>query len=146
ECNCEPQRPQSCLGGGIELRELGDGGDLAQQPQRVETALFDRGRRPRQLRGPAELALDFLDELPDLGGGGFRLLALDADERDLVLLIIEQDVENAIGYQGNTDHRDEQRDVFGEQSSAGLWDGGFGHRLLRRVRTCVLTRVSSTHE
>jgi hypothetical protein len=32
------------------------------------------------LRGPAELALDLLDELPDLGGGGFRLLALDADE------------------------------------------------------------------
>jgi hypothetical protein len=31
------------------------------------------------LRGPAELALDLLYELPDLGGGGFRLFALDAE-------------------------------------------------------------------
>jgi len=32
---------------------------------------------------PAELALDLLAELSDLGGGGFRLFALDADERRL---------------------------------------------------------------
>jgi hypothetical protein len=38
------------------------------------------------------LALDLLDELADLGGGSFRLFALDMDERRLVLLVIEQDV------------------------------------------------------
>jgi len=48
------------------------------------------------LRRPAKLAFDLLDELADLGGGGFRLLALDADERDLVFPIIEQNVKNAI--------------------------------------------------
>jgi len=69
--------------------------------------LLDRSRRPRQLRGPAELALDFLDELADLGSGGFRLLPLDADERGLVLLIIEENVENAVGQQCEADDRDE---------------------------------------
>src|SRR5262249_61013477 len=97
-------------------------------------------------RGPAELALDLLDELADLGGGSFRLFALDADERRLVLLIIEEHVENAVGQQGDADHRDEQRHVFGEQASAGLCDGGFGRRWPRRGRTCLLTRVFSTHE
>jgi hypothetical protein len=87
-------------------------------------AWADRARRPRQLRGPAELALDLLDELADFGGGCFRLLALDADQGSLVLLIIEQDVENAVRYQRDTDHRDEQRDVFGEQAPTGLCDGG----------------------
>ena len=131
----QPRHPQPLFAGGVELSELGDGGHLAQQPQGVEAALLDRARRPRQLRGPAELALDLLDELADLGGGGFRLLALDADQRRLVLLIIEEDVENAVGHQRDTDDRDEQRDVFGEQASAGLCDGRFGRRLLRRVST-----------
>src|SRR5262249_37813885 len=108
-------------------------------------AVLDRARRPWQLRGPAELALDLLDELTDLGGGGLRLFALNADERHFVLLIIEEDIENAVGHQRDTDHRDEQPDVFGEQSSAGLCDWGFRRRLLRRARTCVPTRVFPTH-
>src|SRR5262249_35368654 len=57
-----------------------------------------------------------------------------------------EDVEIAFGQQGNADHRDEQRDVFGEESSASFCDRGFGRRLLRRVRTCVLTHVFSIHE
>src|SRR5262249_60862276 len=93
-----------------------------------------------------ELDLDILDELAALGGGGFRLFALDADERRLVLLIIEEDVENAVGQQRDADHRDEQRDVFGEQAPAGSCDRRFGRRWLRRVSTCVLTRVSFTHQ
>src|SRR5262249_39799490 len=126
--------------------ELGDGGHLAQQPQGIEAALFDRARRPRQLRGPAELALDLLDELADLGGGGFRLFALDADERRFVFLIIEEDVKNAVGQQGNAARRAERRGFLVERSSACFCDGGFGRRLLRRVRTCVLTHVFSIHE
>ena len=93
----QPRDPQTLFAAGIELRKLGNGRHLAQQPQRIEAALLDRPRRPRQLRGPAELALDLLDELADLGGGGFRLFALDADKRRLVLLIVEEDIENAVG-------------------------------------------------
>ena len=129
----QARHPQPLLAGRVELRQLGNGGHLAQQPQRIEAALLDRARRPRQLRRPAELALDLLDELADLGGGGFRLLALDADERRFVLLIVEEHVENAIGQQSDADHRDEQRDVFGEQAPAGFCDGSFGRRRMRRI-------------
>jgi len=74
------------------------------------------------------LALDLLDELADLGGGCFRLFALDADERCFVLLIIEEDVENPVGQQGDADHRDEQRNVFGKQTPAGFWNRNFRRR------------------
>ena len=110
----QPRDPQPLLAAGVELRQLGNGGHLAQQPQCIEAALLDGARRPRQLRRPAELALDLLDELADLGGGGFRLFALDADERCLVLLIVEVDVEDAVREQRDADDRNEQRDVFGE--------------------------------
>src|SRR5262245_34474872 len=124
----EPRYPQSLLAGGVELSELRYGWDLAQQPQGVEPALLDRARRPWQLRGPTELALDLLDELADLRGGGFRLLALDADQRRLVLLIIEEDVERAVGEERDADHHHEQRDVFGEQASAGFRRGNSAGR------------------
>src|SRR5262249_61153417 len=128
-----PARP--AVAGGVGLSELGDGGHLPQQPEGIEAALLDRARRPWQLRGPAELALDLLDELADLGGGGLGLFALDADERGFVLLIIEKDVENAVGQERDADHRDEQRDVFGEQAPAGFGSGNFGWRLrLRAIR------------
>ncbi len=135
----QPRDSQPLFAGGVELGELSDGGHLTQQAQGVEAALFDRARRPRQLRGPAELALDLLDELTDLGRGGFRLLALDADERCFVFLVIEEDVENAVGQQGDADHRDEQRNVFGKQTPAGFWNGNFGRdgglrALPRRLR------------
>ena len=69
----------------VSSASIGSGGRTGFSPRRtarsaVETALLDRACRPRQLRGPAELAFDLLDELPDLGGRGFRLLALDANE------------------------------------------------------------------
>ena len=108
---------------GVELGELGDRRHLAQQPQRVEAALLERARGPRQLRGPADLALDVLDELADLGGGGLGLLALDAGQRLLVLLIGEPDFEQAVGQQRHADHGDEQRDVFAEQPAADMGRG-----------------------
>src|SRR5207247_8393581 len=111
----QPRYAQPLFAGGVELSELGDGGYLTQQPQGVEAALFDRARRPRQLRGPAELALDLLDELPDLRGRGFRLLALDADQRGLVLLIIEEDIERAVGEERDADRYDERRVICGDQ-------------------------------
>src|SRR5712691_11979270 len=129
----EPRHPQPLLAGGVDLRELGDGWNLAKEPQPVEAALLDRARRPRQLRGPAELALDLLDELADLGGGSLGLLALDADLRRLILSIIEQDIENAVGHERDADHRHEQRDIFGEQPPAGLGDRRLGRGLSRRV-------------
>ena len=92
----EARHPQPLLAGRIDLRQFGDGRHLPQQPQRIEPALLDRARRPGQLRGPAQLAFDFLDELADLGRGGLGLLVLDADQGRLVLAIIEEDLENPV--------------------------------------------------
>src|SRR5262245_35857869 len=77
---------------GVELRELCDRGYLTQEAQPVETALVDGSRRPRQLRRPPHLTFDLLDQLSDLCGGGFRLLALNANERGLVFLIREPEL------------------------------------------------------
>ena len=112
----------------IELGKLGDRRHLPEQAQRVETALLERTRGPRQLRGPTDLALDLADELADFGGGRLRLLVLDADERGLVLLIGEPDFRGAVEQQRERDHRDEERHVFAEQFPARLG----GRRRLRQ--------------
>jgi hypothetical protein len=58
------------------------------------------------------------NELADLSGRGFGLLALDTDQRGLVFAIIEKDVKYAVRQQGDRNHGDEQRDVFREQPAA----------------------------
>ena len=114
----EARDAQLLLAGRIELRQLGYRGNLAQEAERVEAALLERARRPGQLHGPAELAFDLLDELADLRRGGFRLLALDADQIGLVLLVGEPDLEAAVCEQREADHGDEQADILAEQPSA----------------------------
>ena len=97
----EPGDPQPLPAGRIDLGKLGDRRDLTQQPQRIKPTLVDRARRPRQLRGPAELILDLLDELADLGRSRLGLLVLDPDQRGLVLAIVKEDLEQAVGQQRN---------------------------------------------
>ncbi len=101
----EARDAQPLLAGGIDLGKLRNGGNLAKQAQRVEPALLDRACRPGQLRRPAELAFDFLDELADLRGGCFRLFALNADQRRLVFQVVEIDLENAVGEERDAHHR-----------------------------------------
>ena len=122
----EPRHPQLLVAAGIDLGKLGDRRHLAQEPQRVEAPLLERAGRPRQLRGPADLAFDLADELADLAGGGFGLLALNAHQRTLLLLIGEIDVEGAVGGERQPDHADKQGDVFDEQPAAH--DRGAGRR------------------
>ena len=102
----------------VDLGELGDRRHLPQQPQRVEAALLQRTGRPGQLRGPADLAFDFVDELSNLAGGGFRLLALNADQRGFLFFVREVDIECAIDDERETHHSDEQGNVFDEQTAA----------------------------
>ena len=122
----QPRHLQLLVAAGVDLGEFGDRRHLAQEPQRVETSLLKRTGRPGQLRGPADLAFDFADELPDLAGRGLRLLALNADQRGLLLLIREIDVEHAVGDEREADDGDEQHDVFDEQPAAH--DRGAGGR------------------
>jgi hypothetical protein len=72
--------PQLLLAGGIKLGKFGDRRHLAQEAQSVEAPLINRARRPRELRGPADLAFDLADELNDL-----CLHSLDLHTQDLDL-------------------------------------------------------------
>ena len=114
----EPRHLQLLVAARVDLGKLGDRRHLPQQPERVEAALLQRAGRPRQLRGPADLAFNLADELSDLAGGGFRLLALNADQRGLLLLIREIDVEHGVGDQHQADHGDEQGKIFDKQPTA----------------------------
>ena len=71
--NVDAGHPQPFLAGRINLRQFGDSRHLPQQPQRINPALLNRARRPRQLRRPAQLAFNFLDELADLCRCGLSL-------------------------------------------------------------------------
>src|SRR5262249_58563849 len=99
---------------GINLREFRDRRDLAQQTHGVDSTLRQCCPNPGQLRGPSELSLDLPYELTDLARRRLGLLALNAEEGTLVLLIKKRDLEQTIGDQGDTDHRNEQRNVFRE--------------------------------
>ena len=78
--HCQTRDLELLMARSIDLGQLRDRRDLAQQPQGVETALIERAVGPRQLRGPAHLAFDLGDELFDLVGGGNGLLLLNADQ------------------------------------------------------------------
>src|SRR5215470_7454091 len=102
----------------VDLFKLGNCRHLAKQAPGVDPALFKRARVPRQLNGPAELRLDPVDELADLGRGHFGLLALNADERSPMLSVEEPDLRRPVDKQRHRDQRHEQRDVFHEQAVA----------------------------
>src|SRR5262245_16732047 len=120
----EPRHPQLLLAGGVELGELGYGGYLTEQAQSIKTPLLDGAGRPRQLRRPAHLALDLLDEETNLLGGPFRLLALNADKRLGVLAVREKDLEEAVAEQGYANDSKEQADIFPEQRPTDLAPAG----------------------
>ena len=102
----------------VDLRKLGDGRHLTQEPQCVEPALIEGAVGPWQLRGPAYLAFDLGDEFFDLIGGRYRLLFLDVDERRLVFLIGEPNFECPVGEKRQHDHRNEQNGVLDKQPTA----------------------------
>src|SRR4051812_16830750 len=80
--------------------------------------LLGRGRRRYELVHPADLTLDFLDELADPGGRSLRLLALNANQRGLVILIGGPDPERADREQRQGHDRNDQCDVLSEQPAA----------------------------
>ncbi len=105
--------------------------------ERIEAPLLERRGRPRQLRRPADLRLDLVDELADLGRRRFRLLALDADQRLFVFLIGEPDLERAVGEERDQHDGEHQRDVLEEQIDACLGPrlhGGVARRALHGRR------------
>src|ERR1700747_2638267 len=107
----EPRHPQLLLAGGVELGKLGDGGHLTEQSQSIKTPLLNGAGRPRQLRRPAHLAFNLLNEEANVLGCPFRLLALNADQRLGMLAVGEKDLEQAIAEQGYANDGQEQADI-----------------------------------
>ena len=70
------------------------------------------------------MAFDFPDELADLGGGRFGLLALDANERVLLLLIGERDLEHDIDQENDKNNGEEESHIFAEQGTVNLVPAG----------------------
>ena len=83
----------------VDVADLGDRRHLAEEAEVVSAPLLHgrRGSHDGRLGRPADLALDFLDELLDAGGSAERLFALERHERLLVLLVGEVDLERAAG-------------------------------------------------
>ena len=140
----EPRHPQLLLAGGVELRELGDGRHLPQQPQPIETPLLDGAGRPRQLGRPAHLVLDLLDEVADLFGGAFRLLTLNADQRIGVLAIGKDDLEETIAEQSYANDRKKQADILPEQRPADLAPAGLFDDRREDGRSAIAHRLCSS--
>lgn len=104
----------------IDKRQLGDGRNLAQQSQAVEAAFLRRVRRPWQLGHPAQLIFDLLDKLPDFVGRSSRLLALDANQGGLVILVGQPNVGHAVGEQRDRYDSHDEHDVLAKQSAGHL--------------------------
>ena len=87
----ETRDAQLFLAAAVDERDLGDGGRLAQQAIVIDPPLLEpRGvRQQRQLRGPADLGLDLLDELADHRGRRDGLLLLDLGECLFLALVGE---------------------------------------------------------
>ena len=101
----------------VEQRQLGDGRNLAQEPQSVELTLLGGLRRPGQVGHPTELAFDLLDELADLGGRRCSLLFLEADGVIVIFTVREPDVDEVVCDECGADDRCEQHNVLAEQGA-----------------------------
>ncbi len=112
--------PQLFLAGGVEIADLRDRQHLAEQPEKVEAPLVESGAGGDELGlgGPADLVLDLLDERLDLGRRPDGLLALDADQRGLVLLVREVQLDDPAGEQGAAHQHHDGDNVLPEQATA----------------------------
>jgi hypothetical protein len=101
----------------VEVHRLRDGGDLAEEPQVVQVSLARRvaGRQVGGM-GPGDGGDDPANEFLDAQRGGFRLGALDADQRRLLLLIGEIALNRAADDQHAADEAEEHDNVFSEQA------------------------------
>jgi hypothetical protein len=73
------------------------------------------------------------------------LLALDAHQRGLLLLIGKVDVEHAVGDQRQAHHGDEQNDIFNKQPAAHDRSAGRGARRPRHSSIAAFRRRSHEH-
>ena len=138
----------------VEVADLGDGRDVAQEPQKVQLALLGQGRAQSLAEGQppaadpgrrgivgcglrrlAHLTLDVLHELLDACGGRHGFRALDTDDRALRFLVGEVQLDEARRHQHPADQHQEDDDVLPEQSAPGL---AVAHRRNASARSRIL--------
>ena len=116
----EPRHAELFFAGRVQIAELGDGLDLPLEPEVIDPSLLQRRRRSHELGlgRPAHLLLDLFDVGLDPRGGAGRLFTLKVDERRLVLLVREIDLDGPAGEQGAAHQGDEDDDVLADQPAA----------------------------
>ena len=96
----------------IELHELGQCRHLAQQANRIKLPFIQCAVAQGQLGFPYQSGRDVVEELADLVRRGFCLLALNANQKILLLVVREPDIGHAIDRQSETNDGDEHDDIF----------------------------------
>jgi hypothetical protein len=112
---CFPRHAELLSSPGVELRNLGQRRHLTQQADCVQRPFVPRACAPRQLGRPSQLAFDLFEELADLLRDEFRLPALDAKEKRLLLLVRNPNIGPAVDHQRQADNGYEHRDIFAKQ-------------------------------
>ena len=106
--HAEARHVELLVAGAVELRQLGDGRHLAQQPDIVEAPLLGRQAVELGVGHPADLALDLAHEGLDLLRRRLGLLALHLDRGAAVVLVDEIEVERGVDHQHGGHQTDEQ--------------------------------------
>ena len=108
------------LAGAVDVDQLGDRWHLPQQSNEVETTLLAAARPgvDAGVGGPAELPFDAGDELLDRSRRGSRFLALNAEQRVLVLGGGEPDLDRAAHRQRCSDQGGQNDCILAQQAPA----------------------------
>src|SRR5262249_28608891 len=113
--------PELLAAGRAQLADLGDGRDLAQEPEVVEAALLEARRHAEgRLARPRDLALHLPGELLDPGRRPRRLLLLELDERAQALVEGEIELDEPAREKRARDQAAEQPDVLPEEPASRL--------------------------
>src|SRR6185295_17657160 len=95
---------------------VADGRNLPEQAGEVVTPVVKRIGRPGYLRGPADLALQLLEELADLVRRSLGLRALHADAEARVIARQELKLKYDIGDQREANDRHERSRIFQKET------------------------------
>jgi len=103
---------------GVDPGNVGHRRDQAQQLQELDAPLLDAGGAELRQRRERELLLDLAHELLDARRRADRLLALQAEQRRLVLLVREVQADRARDEERAADQPEDQQEVLAEQAPA----------------------------
>src|SRR5215469_6198108 len=102
----------------VELLQFRDRRHLAQQPYKIETALFHRSHTPQWQRSPADLPFDAGNKFLNTLCSGLSLFLLQRKQRCLAFPVAEPKLYASIDEQCDCHQTDECHDIFAEEAAA----------------------------